>query len=141
MPMACRIISIPSQVFLVSYHSIPFHITLDSGATVSYMKLEVAIRLGVNIQPNNQLALLADQKTRMSSLGEIDIVINIDNILMRLRALVMRNLQAECFGGTTFHVDNKLTADIGRGVMSVHGKFVVKHFRSYIRFVINDSKI
>ena len=89
------------------------------------MKLEVAIRLGVNIQPNNQLALIADQKTRMSSLGEIDIVINIDNILMRLRALVMRDLESECFGGTTFHVDNKLTADIGRGVMSVHGKFVV----------------
>ena len=123
--MACTIISIPSQVFRVSYNSIPFNITLDSGATVSYMKLEVAIRLGVNIQPNNQLALLADQKTRMSSLGEIDIVIHINDILMRLRALVMRDLQAECFGGTTFHVDNKLTADIGRGVMSVHGKFVV----------------
>ena len=76
--MARTIISIPSQVFCVTYNSIPFNITLDSGATVSYMKLEVAIRLGVNIQPNNQLALLADQKTRMSSLGEIDIVINID---------------------------------------------------------------
>ena len=112
-------------MFLVAYNNLPFYITLDSGATVSYVKLEVANRLNLDIHPNNQLALLADQKTRMASLGEIDITVNVQNIQMRLRALVMRDLQAECFGGTTFHVDNNVKADIKEGVMSVHGKFII----------------
>ena len=81
-------------------------ISLDSGATVSYLKHDVALNLGVQIFPNNQLALLADQRTRMASLGEVDFIVLIGDIQMRLRALVMKNLQADCFGGTTFHADN-----------------------------------
>ena len=99
--------SIPSQMLSVQYRDHSFNITLDSGATVSYVKLDVALRMQLQIQPNNQLALLADQKTRMASVGEIDIVVCVDNIQLRLPALVMQDLQAECFGGTTFHVDNR----------------------------------
>ena len=110
----------------VRYNKYDFNITLDSGATVSYMKLDVANRLNLQIHPNNQLALLADQKTRMASLGEIDIVVCFVNIQLRLRALVMKDLQSECFGGTTFHVDNQIEANIKDGVMLLHGKFTVQ---------------
>ena len=50
-------------------------ITLDSGATVSYLRHDMALNLGVQIFPNNQLALLADQRTRMASLGEVDFIV------------------------------------------------------------------
>ena len=113
-------------MILVQYNDMTFNITLDSGATVSYIKLDVATRLNLEIKPNNQLALLADQQTRMASLGEIDIVVCTDNIQMRLRALVMQQLQAECFGGTTFHVDNKIETNIKDGLMLIHGKFVLQ---------------
>jgi len=91
----------------VSYNDENFNITLDSGATVSYLRKDKALKLKLSIFPNSQLALLADMKTRMKSLGEVDFLVSVNNIQLRLRALVMENLQAECFGGTTFHADNK----------------------------------
>ena len=100
-------------------------ITLDSGATVSYIRYDQATELGINVLPNDQLALLADQKTRMASLGEIDVVASIDGIQLRLRALVMKNLQAACFGGTTFHADNKLEPKIRDGTVTLHGKYTI----------------
>ena len=103
-----------------------FMITLDSGATVSYIRLSEVQRLAITVYPNNQLALLADMKTRMASLGEVDFTVTLGNILLRVRALVMKNLQADCFGGTTFHADNDIEARIKTGEIKIHGKFVIK---------------
>ena len=115
----------------VSYNNLSLLITLDSGATVSYIKLNKALSLGLTIAPNNQLALLADQQTRMASLGEVDFVVTMGNVLMRVRALVMKNLQAECFGGTTFHADNDIEARIKTGTISIHGRFIVDQSNPY----------
>ena len=97
-------------------------ITLDSGATVSFARLSDVTDLGIPIGPNDQLAILADEKTRMASLGEIDTELVIDNIIVRLRALVMENLGAACYGGTTFHTDNNIQADLIAGEVLIHGK-------------------
>ena len=126
-----RLSSIPSQILQVTYNNLPLQITLDSGATVSYIKLDKAQSLGLSIAPNNQLALLADQQTRMASLGEVDFVVSMGNVLMRIRALVMKNLQAECFGGTTFHADNDIEARIKTGTISIHGRFIVHQLNPY----------
>ena len=117
---------IPSQIILVSCNNHSLQITLDSGATVSYIQLQRALSLDLVIKPNNQLALLADQQTRMASLGEVDFIVTLDNIQMRVRALVMKKLQAECFGGTTFYADNGIEANIKSGTICIHGKYVVK---------------
>lgn len=90
----------------------PFHITLDSGATVSFIRKSYADKHKIPILPNNQLALLADDKTRMTSLGEIDIKLQRGSLEVRLKALVMEKLQADCFGGTTFHYENDVQAKI-----------------------------
>ena len=103
-------------------------ITLDSGATVSYIRLSTVTDLGIPIGENGQLAILADQKTRMASLGEIDTELMVDNVIVRLRALVMKELQAEVYRGTTFHTDNSITADINAGEVIIHGKYTVKQF-------------
>ena len=103
---------IPSQILTLFYNSNPFHITLDSGATVSFIRKSYADKHNIPILPNNQLALLADDKTRMTSLGEIDIVLQRGSLDVRLKALVMEKLQADCFGGTTFHHDNDVQAKI-----------------------------
>ena len=49
---------------------------------------------------------------------------------MRVRALVMKNLQCECFGGTTFHVDNDIETRIKAGTVGIHGKFTVSQSNS-----------
>ena len=63
----------------------------------------------------------------MASLGEVDFLSYVgNNIVVRVRALIMKNLQASCFGGTTFHADNDITARITSGEILLHNKFLVK---------------
>ena len=121
-------IPIPSQILQVTLNSGILQITLDTGATVSYIRLDKVLSLSLTVHPNNQLALLADQKTRMASLGEVDYIVTLGNIQMRLRALVMKNLQAPCFGGTTFHADNNIQAIVKTGKIIIHGKYPVEQF-------------
>ena len=66
---------IPCQSFMVKFFGATFLVHLDSGATVSFITLRLARSLNIKIKANGQLALLADEKTRMQSLGEIDILI------------------------------------------------------------------
>ena len=105
-------------------------ITLDSGATVSYMRVDVAYQLGLNIMPNSQLAMLADKRTRLRSVGEVDCLVTLHSIQLRLRALLMEDLQADCFGGTTFHADNGIQTNIKERTVSIHGKYLVKQDNS-----------
>ena len=98
---------------------------------MSYIKISEANSLRLNILPNNQLALLVDRKTRMASLGEVDIVVQPNGINLRLRALVMEDLQTNCFGGTTFHVDNGIETRIMEGTVKIHSKFVVQQHNQH----------
>ena len=125
MPLSRRLIPIPSQILQAKYGSNNLDITLDSGATVSYLKLVKAIELNLQIMPNNQLAMLADKKTKIASVGEVDFLATVNDIQVRIRALVMKELQADCFGGTTFHIDNNIVCDMKNGTISIHGKFIV----------------
>jgi len=76
-PCLNRITPVPSQILQVTYRDKLLNITLDSGATVSYIKFDKAVELGIDIFPNSQLALLADKKTRMASIGEVDFIVTI----------------------------------------------------------------
>ena len=121
------------QNFIAKFVESEFQIHLDSGATVSFIRLQFAIKLKLEVKPNGQLAMLADEKTRMQSLGEIDILVTThDKIVLRLRALVVKQLQVDCYAGTTFHVDNGVVADISTGIISFHnGKFVINQNNSF----------
>lgn len=87
---------------------------------------------GIPILPNNQLALLADDKTRMSSLGEIDITLQRGPIEVRLKALVMDKLQADCFGGTTFHYDNDIQARLKSREIKLHNKYTLPQTNEHL---------
>ena len=124
-PSLNRLTPIPSQILSVSVNNKSLDITLDSGATVSYIKSYKADLLGLKINPNDQLALLADEKTRMASMGEVDFLASFAGLQLRVRALVMKNLQADCFGGTTFHADNDISARIKTGEIRILNSHVV----------------
>lgn len=125
-PTLLRLTPIPSQILTLFYNGAPFHITLDTGATVSFIKNSYVQLHSIPIKPNNQLALLADDKTRMASLGEVDISLTRGPITARLRALVMENLQADCFGGTTFHHDNDVQPRIKSRQIKILNKYVLQ---------------
>ena len=124
-PSLNPITPIPSQILTAYYNSIPLNITLDSGATVSFIRLATAIELGCPILPTNQLAPLADMQTRLAALGEINITLTRKNFSVKLRALVVKNLQSDCFGGTTFHQDNDIEPRITTGQIRILYKFTV----------------
>jgi hypothetical protein len=124
-PSLNRITPVPSQILTVYNNNQPLNITLDSGATVSFIRLAVAIEHNFTIQPNQQLALLADEKTRLAALGEIDVTLTRANFSVRLRALVVKNLQSACFGGTNFHLENDIEPRIKTGQIKIHNKFIV----------------
>ena len=71
--------SIPSQIITVIYNEKKLNVTLDLGATVSYLRKDLVLKLKLPILSNNQLALLADLKTRMKSLGEVDFLVSLGN--------------------------------------------------------------
>ena len=58
----CTITPIPSATLSVTYRGEKVNITLDSGATVSFMSLSLVKMLKAPIKPNGQLAQLAIQK-------------------------------------------------------------------------------
>ena len=61
----------------------------------------------------------------MSSLGEVDITLTRGNISTKLRALVMKNLQAPCFRGTTFHWDNDIQPQIRKRQIKIQNKHIL----------------
>ena len=124
-PSLNRITPVPSQILTVYHNNRPLNITLDSGATVSFIRLAVAIEHDFTILPNQQLALLADEKTRLAALGEIDVTLTRANFSVRLRALVVKNLQSACFGGTNFHLENDIEPRIKTGQIRIHNKFTI----------------
>ena len=117
-----RILPVPSQILQTQIGGGIIPITLDSGATLSFIRLDIVNQLGLPVSPNNQFATLADQHTQISAVGEIDVTVMFHDIPLRLRALVVTNLQAPCFGGTTFHVDNKICTDLADQTISVNQK-------------------
>ena len=61
----------------------------------------------------------------MAALGEINISLTRSNFSIKLRALVVKNLQADCFGGTNFHTDNDIEPRITTGQIKLHHKYTV----------------
>ena len=126
---------LPSQTLEVKYSAEVFKIDLDSGATVSFLRLDVAKLLQLSIKPNGQLAILADKKSRMQSLGEIDILVTENEtgtVVLRLRALIVETLGVACYAGQTFHLDNGVVADVTQKTISFHhGRHVIHQENKY----------
>ena len=105
-------------------------VTLDTGATVSFVSKNLVERLGLEILPNGQLTQLAIPKYRDSSIGEVDFTAtecSTGTAQMRVRAIILAELSCECYGGQTFHHDNGIVANITNCTVSIHhGVFLVQ---------------
>ena len=97
------------MVLMVKFRKLSFPVTFDNGATVSFMRVDLARALGLKFKPNGQLASLADSRYRIKSLGEVNFIVtevSTGKALLRIRALIMENLAVPCYGGQTFQLDN-----------------------------------
>ena len=112
----------PSQVLATSFNNKKLPITLDSGATISFIREDIATSLNIPIQPNSQSATLADKCTTIVAIGEINVIVYFQQCPLKLQALVVADLQAPCFGGTNFHVDNHVVPDLKLGTIMIRGQ-------------------
>ena len=120
-----RIVPITSQILTVYYEKEPVNITLDSGATVSFISNSICEKLRLNILPNGQIAKLGDGCTLLASKGEIDISLSRNKWNVRLRAIVVEQLSSEIYGGMTFLTENDIQTRPATGEIKVLGKYVI----------------
>ena len=116
----------PSQILTVFTNSgAPVDITLDGGATGSFIKHECAKKHNFKIWPNNQSAGLADSKTNVKSIGYIEETFYRDKWCVKFKGLVVENLKADVYGGQPFMIDNDIIQRPAKNIITVHGKYTV----------------
>ena len=123
----------PSQILTVFTKSgQPLDITLDGGATGSFIKYSCAIAHKFRIWPNNQSAGLADSKTSVKSIGYIEETFFRDNWSVKFRGLVVENLKADVYGGQPFMIDNDIIQRPAKNIITVQGKYTVMQTNSVL---------
>ena len=101
------------------------HMDLDTGATVSYVKLDAVKRHNFKIKPNLQLSNLADGKTKMASMGEIDEYFYRNNWKVHFHAIIAKDLHCDFVAGNNFFLENKVTQDIDNRTITIHKRYTI----------------
>lgn len=101
------------------------NLDMDSGATVSYAKLSAVISHGFKIKPNSQLSALADGKTKMPAIGEIDETFFRNSWSVRFHAIVCKDLHCNFVAGNNFIKENAVIQDFNAKTITVHKKYTV----------------
>ena len=120
-----RITPVSSQVLTVFHSSTPVNITMDSGATTSFITAKLCEQLDIPIRPNGQLARLGDGCTMIASLGEIDVSFTRAKWTVKFKAIVVEKLNTDIYGGMNFMIDNDITMRPKTGEIKVLNKYTV----------------
>ena len=120
-----RITPVDSQVLTVYHGHEPVNITLDSGATASFITSNLCKKLQLDVLPNGQMARLGDGCTTMASLGEVDVHFVRNKWSLRFQAIVVEKLNSEVYGGMNFLKENDIQTRPSTGEIKVHNKFTV----------------
>ena len=125
-PKISHIQPVPTQTLTVTdSNKKPVHLDIDSGATVSYAKYSTVIAHGFKIRPNSQLSKLADGKTEMASIGEINETFFRNSWSVKFNAIVTKNLHCDFVAGTNFMMQNSIIQDFNSKTITVHKKYNV----------------
>ena len=116
---------VPSQILTLYQKDKIVHVDIDSGCLVSCVRLDFVKEMEWTIKPNSQLAKLADDKTVLKSIGEIDETLTRNNWKVQLKALVLTELHTKVIGGNNFLKDNCIEQSLHNRRISIHGKYVV----------------
>ena len=116
--------SYPSQVISAFAETKVVHLTIDSGATVSFIILSEAKRLNYKIESASQLAKQADGDTLMHVLGEVHEKVTRGEVVFVINALVVKKLNdATILVGMNFLMENKVAQEPYKHRIVVNNKF------------------
>ena len=114
----------PSQILSVLFTENTVHITIDGGATVSFITVEKAKSMKMTIYETSQDAIQADGVSQLVIVGEVHEVFSRNKVNLTFDALVCENLNGtDILGGMNFLYDNSVVPDARRQTISV-GKMV-----------------
>ena len=103
------------------------HITIDSGATVSFIVESEAKRLNLPIGKASQLARQADGDTIMHVIGEVHATASRGAVKFRIHALVVHKLDdAKFLAGMNFLIENKISQEPYKRRIVVDNKFTIE---------------
>ena len=132
---------VPSQILTLFQNNKIVHIDLDSGCWVSCVKLQFAKEMNWKIYPNSQLARLADDKTILKSVGEINEILTRNNWTVNYRALVMLDLHTNAIGGNNFIKENKINQSFVNKTITVHDKYVIPETNRFVKLPTHTNSI
>ena len=132
---------VPSQILTLFQENKIVHIDLDSGCWVSCAKLDFVKKMKWKILPNSQLAKLADDKTILKSVGEVNETFSRNNWRVNYRALVITELHTDAIGGNNFFKDNNIEQSIVNKTITVHNKYIVPETNRNVRLPTQINNI
>ena len=103
---ARRVPVIPSPFIICHYKHHTVRVTVDSGATGNFIRLNIAQRLNANIRKNTQKSNLADGQSLLDIVGEMSINLSFKGHNLLLEALVASKLDEDILAGTPFMDSN-----------------------------------
>ena len=119
------------------YQSRCVRVTLDSGATSSFIRSSFAESLGLEITPSCQSARQADGVSSLPVKGEVHCFLARGDYTLQLDALVVDRLDAEVLAGMPFLTINDIAIRPAMRQIVVHGTEVI----SYAQAKVLESSI
>ena len=122
-----RIVSYPSQIISVFIDKSVVHITIDSGATVSFIVESLATKLNLKISKASQLARQADGATMLQVIGEVHVKASRGSVEFSIHALVVPKLDdAQLLAGMNFLIENKVSQEPYKRRIVIDNKYTIE---------------
>ena len=121
-------VSVVQSPYLAAYcgpHSI--RLTLDTGATSSYIRASLARELGLPVKPASQVARQADGSSTLDVVGETRCTLTHGEYTFRLDALVVKRLEDEVLAGNSFLAINDIALRPAKKQIVVQGRAVIPY--------------
>ena len=115
--------TVPSAIFSVFYNDAVLHLTIDSGCTGNIIRLNVVERLHILMKPTKIKAKLADGKTYLEVVGEIEINLTRGKTCFKFEVIVVKELGPDVLAGTPFLKDNDVMTYFVNEFVIVQKKF------------------
>lgn len=91
------------------YNGRNVRVTIDSGATGSLVRSDIAKALKLPIYKTNQYASQADGTSSLCVIGETHFTLSMDHIKLSFEGLIVTNLDVDILGGMPFMEDNDIS--------------------------------
>jgi hypothetical protein len=101
-PSVSRVSICPSPYLNVYFGHEPLRFTLDTGATVNMIHLNVVKQLNLHITPSTQTATQADGRSEIEIVGETRFSVTRDNRILQFEGLIAKKMDTDVLAGIPY---------------------------------------